>query len=51
LVPKPLIEHIEIHGFALTPEDQSRIEKIYGAFTRYGPEIRYSSNQGGGGPA
>jgi hypothetical protein len=42
-------ELIEIHGFALTPDDLNRIEKIYGAFTRFGPEIRYSSNQGGGG--
>jgi hypothetical protein len=42
-------ELIEIHGFALTPDDLNHIEKIYGAFTRFGPEIRYSSSQGGGG--
>jgi hypothetical protein len=42
-------ELIEMHGFALTADDQNHIEKIYGAFARFGPEIRYSSNQGGGG--
>lgn len=42
-------ELIEIHGFALTPSDVNTIEKIYGAFNGYGPEIRYSSSQGGGG--
>ena len=42
-------ELIEMHGFVLTPIDLNRIEKIYGAFTAFGPEIRYSSSQGGGG--
>ena len=41
-------ELIEMHGFAITPGDLNRIEKIYGAFTAFGPEIRYSSSGGGG---
>ncbi len=40
---------VEVHGFALTPEDLDTINKFYGWFKVYGPEIRYSSSQGGGG--
>jgi hypothetical protein len=42
-------ELAETHRFALTPIDLNRIEKIYGTFTGFGPGIRYSSAQGGGG--
>ena len=42
-------ELLEMHGFALTPGDLNRVEYIYGAFKEFGPEIRYSSSQGGGG--
>jgi hypothetical protein len=42
-------ELVEAHGFALSPNDLNRVEKIYGVFTAFGPGIRYSSSQGGGG--
>jgi len=44
-----LDELVEMHGFALTPADANHIEQIYGTFAKFGPEIRYSSSQGGGG--
>jgi hypothetical protein len=40
---------IEVHGFPLSTSDVNTIDKIYSNFKAFGPEIRYSSTQGGGG--
>jgi hypothetical protein len=37
------------HHFDLSSADLNGIEFVYGAFKQFGPEIRYSSTQGGGG--
>jgi hypothetical protein len=34
------------HAFALTADDISGVEHVYGAFFQYGPTIQYSSNEG-----
>jgi hypothetical protein len=39
---------IEKHHFAVTPEDLDAIAGVYEAFYTFGPDIRYSSGQGGG---
>jgi hypothetical protein len=40
---------VEVRGLPLKPGDLARINEFYGYFKSFGPEIRYSSNQGGGG--
>jgi hypothetical protein len=42
-------ELVQTHHFALSSVDLSAIEYVYGSFYTFGPEIRYSSSQGGGG--
>jgi hypothetical protein len=32
----------QVHGFAITPDDQQVIDKVYSAFFEYGPEITYA---------
>src|SRR5207249_3885400 len=39
---------VEQHRFALTPDDVANVAEVYEAFYTFGPDIRYSSNQGGG---
>lgn len=39
----------ETHHFDLSSGDLNGIESVYGAFKAFGPDIRYSSTQGGGG--
>jgi hypothetical protein len=37
------------HGFVLTDEDLSTLERAYGMFRSYGPDITYASSSGRGG--
>ena len=37
------------HRFALGPEDRELLEYVFDNFRKFGPAIRYSSSQGGGG--
>ena len=39
------------HGFGLTADDQTKLERVFKAFADYGPAITFDARSGGGGAA